>query len=170
MYSQIVMSWWRHQMETFSVLLAFSAGNSPVPGEFPSQRQVTHSFDISFDLRLNTRLYKQSWGWWFETPSSPLWRYRNEHPWFFIHVMQKFGWVTQAKNRRISRISSTMLNSLKELEIHGYYLECETTTKYLSTAIMIHWHSCNTFFILFLPWAVNAAKSCFINIYMEEST
>ena len=25
-------SWWRHQMETFSVLLAICAGNSPVPG------------------------------------------------------------------------------------------------------------------------------------------
>ena len=28
-------SWWRHQMETFSALLALCAGNSPVPGEFP---------------------------------------------------------------------------------------------------------------------------------------
>ena len=44
--------WWRHQMETFSALLAFWAGNSPVPGEFPSQRPVTRSFDISFDLCL----------------------------------------------------------------------------------------------------------------------
>ena len=31
-------SWWRHQMETFSALLALWAGNSPVTGEFPSQR------------------------------------------------------------------------------------------------------------------------------------
>ena len=29
--------WWRHQMETFSALLALWAGNSPVTGEFPSQ-------------------------------------------------------------------------------------------------------------------------------------
>ena len=29
-------SWWRHQMETFSALLAICAGNSPVPGEFPT--------------------------------------------------------------------------------------------------------------------------------------
>ena len=40
-------------METFSALLAIYAGNSPVPGDFPSQRPVTQSFDISFDLRLN---------------------------------------------------------------------------------------------------------------------
>ena len=31
--------WWRHQMETFSALLALCAGNSPVPGEFPAQSQ-----------------------------------------------------------------------------------------------------------------------------------
>ena len=40
-------SWWRHQMETFSALLALCAGNSPVTGEFPSQRPVTRSFDAS---------------------------------------------------------------------------------------------------------------------------
>ena len=34
-----VSIWWRHQMETFSALLAFCAGNSPVPGEFPHKGQ-----------------------------------------------------------------------------------------------------------------------------------
>ena len=67
-------SWWRHQMEAFSALLAICAGNSPVSGEFPTQRPVTRSFDIFFNLRLNKRLSKQSWGWWFETLSVPLWR------------------------------------------------------------------------------------------------
>ena len=69
--------WWRHQMETFSALLAICAGNSPVTGEFPTQRPATRSFDILFDLRLNKQLSKQSWGWWFETPSRPLWRHCN---------------------------------------------------------------------------------------------
>ena len=31
--------WWRHQMETFSALLAICAGNSPVSGEFPHKGQ-----------------------------------------------------------------------------------------------------------------------------------
>ena len=39
------------------------------PGEFPTQRPVSRSFDVFFDLRLNKRLSKQPWGWWFETPS-----------------------------------------------------------------------------------------------------
>ena len=66
------ISWWRHQMETFSPLLALCAGNSLVTGEFPSQRPVTQSFDVFIDLRLNKRLSKQSWGWWFETLLRPL--------------------------------------------------------------------------------------------------
>ena len=39
-------SWWRHQMETFSTLLAFCAGNSPVTGELSAQRPVTRCFDV----------------------------------------------------------------------------------------------------------------------------
>ena len=42
---------------------------------FPSQRRVTRSFDVFFNLFLNKRLSKQSWGWWFETSSHPLWRH-----------------------------------------------------------------------------------------------
>ena len=53
---------WRHQMETFSALLTLCAGNSPVTGDFPAQRPVTRNFDVFFDLRLNKRLSKQSWG------------------------------------------------------------------------------------------------------------
>ena len=45
--------WWRHQMETFSALLAICAGNSSVTGEFSTQRPVTRSFGVFFDLRLN---------------------------------------------------------------------------------------------------------------------
>ena len=51
-----------------------------VPGEFPTQRPVTRSFDVFFDLRLNKRLSKQSWDWWFETLSRPLWRHCNDFP------------------------------------------------------------------------------------------
>ena len=54
------------------------------PGEFPTQRPVTRSFDVFFDLRLNKRLSKQPWGWWFETPSWSLWRQFNE---LWIHIL-----------------------------------------------------------------------------------
>ena len=45
--------------------------------EFPAQRPVTRSFHVFFDLRLNKQLSKQSWGWWFETQSRPLWLHCN---------------------------------------------------------------------------------------------
>ena len=64
--------WWRHQMETSSALLALCAGTSPVTGEFPSQRPVARSFDVFFALRRNKLFSKQSWRWWFETPSRSL--------------------------------------------------------------------------------------------------
>ena len=57
-------SWWRHQKEKDSVLLALCAGNSPVTGEFPSQRPVTRSFDVFFDVLLNKWLSKQSRSRW----------------------------------------------------------------------------------------------------------
>ena len=63
--------------ESISALLASCAGNSLVIGEFPIQRPVTRGFDVYFDLLLNKRLSKQSWGWWFETPSCPLWHHCN---------------------------------------------------------------------------------------------
>ena len=82
----MLCAWWRHhEMETFSALLALCAGNSPVTGEFPSQRQVTRSFDVFFDLRLNKRLSKYSWGGWFATPSRSLWRHRKCGFVFYIY-------------------------------------------------------------------------------------
>ena len=43
-------AWRRHQMETFSALLALCEGNWPVTSEFPAQRSVTRSFDIFFEI------------------------------------------------------------------------------------------------------------------------
>ena len=56
------------------------------PGEFPAQMPVMRSFDVFFDLRLNKLLSKQSWGWWFETPSRPLWRHSNDHMRQYLYI------------------------------------------------------------------------------------
>ena len=50
-------------MEIFSALLALYARNSPVTGEFPSQRSVTWSFDVFFDLRLNVQMLNEDPVW-----------------------------------------------------------------------------------------------------------
>ena len=87
--SLVTTTWWRHQMETFYALLALCAGNSLVAGEFPSQRPVTRSFDVFYDLRRKKRLSKQSKRWWFETSSCSLWRHRNEVTTVFTaYIMQ----------------------------------------------------------------------------------
>ena len=52
---------------------------------FTAQKPVTRSFDV-FDLRLNKRLSKQWWSWWFETPSRPLWRH--------CYVYSSLRWIS----------------------------------------------------------------------------
>ena len=59
-------------------------------GEFPTQRPVTRSFDVFFDLCLNKRLSKHSWGWWFETLSRSLWRHHNVLYMFWKLIIDKF--------------------------------------------------------------------------------
>ena len=77
-----------HSYQKFCAMTTSSNGNifrvtGPLcgeftgPGEFPTQRPVTRSFDVFFDLRLNKRLSKQPRGWWFETQSWSLWRHGN---------------------------------------------------------------------------------------------
>ena len=84
----------RHDMYTFtSSMMTSSNGNifrvtDLLCGEFtghlwiPAQKSVTWSFGVFFHLRLNKRLSKQSWGWWFERPSRSLWR--NCYEWPFV--------------------------------------------------------------------------------------
>ena len=99
--------WWRHQMETFSALLALCAGNSPITGEFPSQSPVTQSFDVFFDLLLNKRLSKQLIRRWFQTPSCSLLRHCNEFS------TQRVDYITAVvKTKRRSCLSSRHKNHL----------------------------------------------------------
>ena len=63
------------------------------PRWIPKQRPVTRSFDVFFDLRLNKRLSKQSWGWWFEMLPCPLWRHCKEGPTLCSWEQQSYPWV-----------------------------------------------------------------------------
>ena len=57
----------------------FVRGIHRFPVNSPRKRPVTWSFDVFFDVHLNNRLNRHWWGWWFETPSCPLWRQCNAH-------------------------------------------------------------------------------------------
>ena len=64
---------WKH----FLCYWPFARGIHRSPVNPHSQRPVTRSFDVFFDLRLNKRLNKQSRPRWFETPLRSLWRHCN---------------------------------------------------------------------------------------------
>ena len=68
-----------------------------------SQRPVTRSFDVFFDLCLNKRLSKQSRGWWFETPSRPLWHHCNgqmDFCWYPIICVKSLQFILKPNTLR----------------------------------------------------------------------
>ena len=101
-------TWWGQQMKTFSALLDLCAGNSPVTDEFPSQRPVTRTFDVFFDLHLSKRLSKQSKRWWFKRRSRLLWRHCND---FQIMVIFNFCFLSSAERFRCKQCYNVLLSS-----------------------------------------------------------
>ena len=59
-----------------------------------AHRPVMRRFEVFFDLRLNIRLSKQPWGWWFETLSCPLWRQCNALHWRWRHTNVMVSQIT----------------------------------------------------------------------------
>ena len=124
-------SWWRHQMETLSALLAICAGNSPVSGEFPAQWPVTRSFDVFFDLCLNKWWSKQSRGWWFKTSSRPLWRHCNVADWLkSINMSLNIENIFLKQKTNVARKDAVITDWLSTnkipLDIENIFLEYKT--------------------------------------------
>ena len=70
------------------------------------QRPVTRSFDVFFDLRLNKRLSKQPWSWWFEKPSWLLWRQCNDYKGqaqhgFLLRLYKMIAFYGICKNKQV---------------------------------------------------------------------
>ena len=108
------------------------------PGEFPTQRPVTQSFGVFFDLRLNKRLSKQPWGWWFETPSWSLWRHRNgkkTYRWLSPRL-----WSLQCVSNRVAHIFAhdTTTVWLLFIWIHDIYISWSWMW-FISTYIWYGW-------------------------------
>ena len=130
-------TWWRHQIETFSALLALCAGNLPVTGEFSSPRPVTRSFDVFIDLRLNKRLSKQWWGCWFDTSLRPLWRHCND--WYsypsmdtaiFYHRSSSLSWQTRHSSCDSSLSYYTPTNPVSPCASGCHWTESHLSIKY----------------------------------------
>ena len=74
-------------------------------GEFTGPRRIPRTKASDAELwnicAFNKRLSKQSWGWWFETPSRPLWRHCNEAPadkWRTTLESNRLDWQTVLSN------------------------------------------------------------------------
>ena len=76
-----VVSWRRHQMETFSALLALCAGNSSVTVNSPHKGQWRGALIVSFDLRLE-------YGWVNNHEAGDLRRHRAHYD---VIVMWSLG-------------------------------------------------------------------------------
>ena len=67
---------WKH----FPRYWPFVRGIHRSPVNSPYRKNpVTQSFEIFFGLHVNKRLSKQSWGWWFEMLSRPLWHHCTDN-------------------------------------------------------------------------------------------
>ena len=118
-------TWWHHQMETFSALLALCVGNSLVTGEFLSQRLVMWSFDVFFDLCLNIRLSKQSWGWGFEMPSRSLWHHCNEAT--AIYTSAKVSWLSLDNKKSLDPHWLDIYPTTSHINLDGFTLLAQPT-------------------------------------------
>ena len=83
---------WKH----FPRNWPFVRGIHCLPVNSP-QRPVTRSFDVSFICTLNKRLRKQSWGWWFEAPSRPLWRHCNFWPCNWLLTVKRLHAISRTE-------------------------------------------------------------------------
>ena len=94
------------------------AENSPVTGGFPSQRPVTQTFAVFFDLHLNKRLSKQSRRRWFETPSRLLWCQCNG-PWNMIVSTGKCVFRSEGSNFSLTRRVTSTRSTWWDIETQG---------------------------------------------------
>ena len=65
---------WKH----FARYRPFVRGIHWSPVDSPHKGQWSGALKVSLICTVNKRLSKQSWGWWFETPSRWLWHHCNE--------------------------------------------------------------------------------------------
>ena len=71
-------TWWRHQTEAFPRYWPFVRWIHRSPVNSPHKGQWRGALIFSLICALNKLLSKQSWGWWFGTPSRSLWCHCNE--------------------------------------------------------------------------------------------
>ena len=97
------------------------------PVNYPHKSQLRGAFMFFFYLLLNKRLSKQSFGWWFETPSCPLWPHSNDKNCvIYILVFIQIVWYIMAC------MSNSVVGTSHCLKIH-HFNELSPIMVYLMT-------------------------------------
>ena len=107
---------------------------SPVNFSHKSQWRGTMMF---FYLRLNKRLSKESWDWWFETPSRPLWCHC-----FPIHLINKMC---------VSSGNQSCLLMMKP-NINRWFHMILSSRRFLITVSPLSSGRMNTYFKMEMKW------------------
>ena len=131
--------WWRHQMETFSALLALSAGNSPVTGEFPHKGQWRGALMFSLIC---------AWinGWVNNREAGDLRRYRAHYD--VTVMLLKLCMIHPVDSSTCESVGKGMFN-----DIHEEFVRCNLKLLHsawehntLHHGNSAHWDECNVIY------------------------
>ena len=132
----MVLTWWRHQMKSFSALLGLCEGKPSVTGGFPHKGQWRGALMFYFTCAWKKRLSKQSTRWRFETLSCSLWRHCNEvHPcWCLSPAPHQQGhyWTPHKHSSQIRKAMHSKYSICAKTEITLEYNVC-----YISSLMQI---------------------------------
>ena len=113
LYDEVIK--WKH----FPRYRPFVRENQQSLVNFPHKGQWGGTLTMFLDLRLNKRLSKHWWGWWFETPLCPLWRHCNENGCNGIISMQV---IYTLQSRQMRFMASQILNLSTTQSIFAHQL------------------------------------------------
>ena len=116
-------------METFSALLALSAGIYRSPMNSLHKGKWRGALMFSLICALNKRFSKQSWGWWFETPLRSLWRHFNVS---YVRSWQIVFWCVARESTHVTCQLIEMVSLSKPAITH----HCIHRTPILPTFIL----------------------------------
>ena len=114
----------------------------PLCWEFTGHRLIPRSFDVFFDLCLN----KQSCGWWFETPSRPLWltiMRLNVADGFSVMVLHLFPSSLLSTSTHISFISMNVLQRTGKAVFLGLLHGHNTKIKLKFVTVLLRFYANN---------------------------
>ena len=115
------------------------------PVNSPHKGQLCGALMFSLIWALNKRLSKQSWGWWFGTPSRSLWRHCNakmNNPDADINTMQNDN--DNDINNYLNMSLLIILTQTLDIGIQHHSVECDIwfvlswTTKWCSSMIRVY--------------------------------